>query len=37
MVDIVDKEDSNEEEQIVEVGVVSCSVEVVVIMEEDSQ
>lgn len=35
--DTADKEDSNEEEQTVEVGAVSCSVEAVVTMEEDSQ
>nr|XP_034330496.1 protein app1-like [Crassostrea gigas] len=35
--DTADKEDSNEEEQTVEVGAVSCSVEAVVTTEEDSQ
>lgn len=34
--DTADKEDSNEEEQTVEVGAVSCSVEAVVTTEEDS-
>ncbi|XP_052706723.1 uncharacterized protein LOC128182151 [Crassostrea angulata] len=35
--DTADKEDSNEEEQTVEVGAVSCSVEAIVTTEEESQ